>query len=56
MGCENVKLFLRKPFDVRLTTKGIPKGEKVPDHEMKNLQITRHDFRGELSYTLIPRI
>jgi transposase len=33
-----------------------PKGEKVPDHEMKKLQITRHDFHGEWNYTLTPRI
>jgi len=33
-----------------------PQGEKVPDHEMKKLPITRHDFYGEWNYTLTPHI
>jgi len=33
-----------------------PKGEKVPDQEMKRLQITRHDFHGEWNYTITPHI
>lgn len=33
-----------------------PKGEKVPDQEMRKLQITRHDFHGEWNYTLTPHI
>lgn len=38
-----------------IDTNKYPKGIKVPDKEMKTLQINKHDFHGEWNYTIYPR-
>ena len=40
----------------RLDGKLYPKGIKVPDKEMGNLNITRDEFHGEWNYTISPRV
>lgn len=38
-----------------LDTNKYPKGIKVTDEEMKDINITRHDFHGEWNYTIMPQ-
>ncbi len=38
-----------------LDTNKYPKGIKITDEEMKDINITRHDFHGEWNYTIIPQ-
>jgi hypothetical protein len=48
-GAARIRLYLQ-------TVKLEPKGIKVTDEEMEELNIIRNDFHGDWNYEILPRL